>query len=699
MDAGLAPLPAKLRQAVALHQHGRLPEARALYEEILDVQPAHFDALHLLGVIAAQSRDPGRAVELIGRAIQAYPRSAPALCNRGSALHDLGRWEEALADCDHALGIDADYPAAHFNRGNALQALGRLEEAVGSFDRAIALRPDFAEAHFNRGNALHEQNRLEAALASYDSAIAALDTYPEAHSNRGLVLKELGRLDAALASYDRALAIEPNHVQAHFNRGNLLKAQEKWDAAAESYARALAIDASLPDAHCQLGHVLRELGRFDAAIAAYDAAIARKSDHAESFLNRGIALKELGRLDEALGSYDRAISIRPEFAEGYCNRGNIRKIRHEYDAALSEYDRAITLEADFAEAHFGHGVVLHDLGRLDEAAASYDRAIAAKPDHGGAYFNRSLARLLGGDLERGWPDYEWRFRDHESASIPARRPFAQPLWLGEEPIAGRTLLLHCEQGLGDTIQFCRYAKLAARSGARVILEVQPALRSLLANLEGPAEVIAAGQPLPPFELQCPLLSLPLAFKTSLSSIPAEARYLSADATKVRRWQEALGPKTRPRIGLVWSGNPEHKNDRNRSIPLAEVLGMLPAGFHYVSLQKELRESDRGLLESSRELWQAGDGLVDFSDTAALCECLDVVLCVDTSVAHLSAALGRPTWVLLPLSPDWRWLLHRSDSPWYPSATLYRQERRGDWHSVLKRVGEDLAAVTGVSHGR
>ena len=266
------------------------------------------------------------------------------------------------------------------------------------------------------------------------------------------------------------------------------------------------------------------------------------------------------------------------------------------------------------------------------------------------------------------------------------------MWLGSQSLQDKTILLHAEQGLGDTIQFCRYASLVAKLGAKVILEVQRPLLGLLKNLDGVSQIIARGDALPEFDYQSPLLSLPLAFKTQLHTIPSALRYLAGDSEKVLAWQARLGEKTKPRVGLVWSGNLEHKNDHNRSLSLSQVLPYLPSSCQYICLQKELRNADQAILAQHPHIQFFGDALEDFTDTAALCDLMDVVISVDTSVAHLAAALGKPTWVLLPFSPDWRWLLDRKDSPWYPSAKLYRQERIGDWNGVLSRVREGLEGI-------
>jgi tetratricopeptide (TPR) repeat protein len=549
-------LRARFRSAVALHQGGELLRARAAYEEVLKIQPRHSDALHLLGVILAQSNDP-RAVELIEQSIEIDPHNAAANNNLGSALHGLGKFAAAIANYDKAIAIHADYADAYFNRGNAQRELGQWEAALLSYERAVSIRTDFAPAHFYRGNVLYQLAQLDAALESYRLAIVHGPDFAEAYSNRGNVLRKLGQYEAALASYDRAIAIKPDWAEAHFNRG--------------------------------------------------------------------VALNELKLPDAALASYDRAVAINPEFAE--------------------------------------------------------------------AHFNRSLVLLLKGDFDHGWTEHEWRWRNAFGSNINEKRAFSRPLWLGEESLAGRTILIFAEQGFGDTLQFCRYVKLVADLGARVIFEVPRPLAGLLASLEGVSQLVTRGDVLPDFDYQCPLMSLPLAFKTTPETIPRCRQYLKCDPTKAAQWEGRLGDNRVARIGLMWNGNPIQPNDHNRSFWLADLIPHLPPSFQYVSLQKYLREADRKTLESNPQVLNFAGELNDFADTAALCDRLDLVISICTSVAHLSAALGKKTWILLAFAADWRWQLDLDHSPWYPTARLLRQPRAGDWQGLFARLTRDLSAFS------
>ena len=356
--------------------------------------------------------------------------------------------------------------------------------------------------------------------------------------------------------------------------------------------------------------------------------------------------------------------------------------------ALACIDQALVIDPLNAVVHANRGIALVALCRVAEAVVSFDKAIDLESDYAEAHFGRAVACLLNGDFAHGWADFEWRWKRTNGPATLRRREFPQPSWLGAEPIAGKTLLVYSEIGLGDTLQFCRYVTLLAKLGATVIFQVQSNLAELLADLDGAARVIAEGQPLPAFDWHCPLLSLPLAFKTEVTTIPATRKYLRADPAKVARWRAWLGEPSVRRVGLVWRGDPNNRDDRHRSVSLGDMLEELPTDFRYYSLQKELSESELRLFQAHPMVTCLADDL-DFMETAAVCECLDLVISVDTSVAHLSAALGKMTWVLLPFSPDCRWLLNREDSPWYPTVKLYRQEGIGDWRRVLTRVANDL----------
>ena len=536
------------------------------------------------------------------------------------------------------------------------QAWEKSDAALANYDRAVGIRPDFARAHHNRGILLEKIGRHHEALASYDRALSVRPDFAAALSNRGNVLHHLNRLPEALESHDRAVQLRPDFAMAHYNRGR----------------------------------VLQDLNRQDEALASYDCAIASQPQFAEAFSNRGNVLLELNRLTEAVASYDRAVDIRPDFPQAFSNRGSALEKLARYDEAVASFDRAIALKPDYSDARSNRGIVLGQLQRFDDALADFAGAVAASPSNAEAHFGEAEVRLLRADFDRGWKEYEWRQQAQQLRH--SQRNFAGPLWLGENEITGKTILLHAEQGFGDTIQFCRYVPLVAQRGARIIFEVQDSLKELMSSLVGATDIVVSDSVLPDFDVHCPLLSLPLAFGTRLETIPSAVPYLRAPSHRVIDWNTRLGPKRRPRIGIAWSGRPTHKNNRNRSISLDSLLPLLDVDATFVSLQKDVRPGDAVTLSERTDLLHFGDELHDFSETAALIANMDLVISVDTSVAHVAGALAKPLWVMLPFTPDWRWLLDRDDSPWYPTARLFRQDSTRSWEGVITRVKAALAGA-------
>ncbi len=646
----------KFERGSALQQQGQLALARILYEEILVLQPLHVASLHHLALLEAQSNNLQHATELLGKALKLNPQAA----------------------------------RMHHHLGQILLKLKQPAAALASFQTTLQLKPDNAEAHFNAANILQELQQPEAALSHYKEALRLKVDFADAYFNCANTLTELKQHQAALEHYQQTLRYRENFAPAWLNHGNALQALKQHQAALESFDKALQIDPSYAEAYNSRGNALQDLHQHQAALESYGQAICLKPDYAKAYYNRGSIFLELQQYQAAVESYAQAILLKPDYVEAYINRGNALTQLKQLEAAVWNFEQALLLKPDHAEDFYNHGVALQQLLRIEASVASYERAIELKPDYVDAHFNLAFSRLLLGDLKAGWVDYEWRWQQENMRQ--RLRKFIQPLWLGAEPVHGRTILLHSEQGLGDTLQFCRYAKLVNDLGARVVLEVPPPLKALLGTLDGVTQLLARGEKLPDFDLHCPLLSLPMACNTELANIPAPPGYIGSDAAKVAQGRASLGSQTKPRAGLVWSGSTLHINDQNRSILLRDFVNALPEGFQYLSLQKEVRKEDQLVLDSRTDIMAMGDRLQDYSDTAALIELMDIIVTVDTSVAHLAGAMGKPVLILLPLYPDWRWLLHRSDSPWYPSATLYRQTEIGAWESVFARVKAHLSAL-------
>jgi tetratricopeptide (TPR) repeat protein len=569
-----------------------------------------------------------------------------------NSLIESGRPDLAASILGDLLAVDSDNAEAWYKQGNVLKNLNRPMEALTSYQRAIELRPRYTAALCNRGAVMLALGRAQEALNEFQKAVAIDQNDPIAHYNLATANHSLNQSATAHESYAKAIALNPAYVEPHFARGMLHEQSASWQEALNDYDRVLTLNPGFGQADFRLANVLVQLKRWEDALTSYDRAVASDPDHAIAHLHRGNVLRHLQKWDDALSSYNRSIALAPDQVDGYFNRG----------------------------------VLFEQLKQFPEAKASFDRAIAIRPDFAPAQYNRALVQLSTGDFVSGFENYEWRWKNRGTPLDPARLHGAAPVWSGHESLEGKTILVFSEQGLGDTLQFCRYTKLLASLGAKVILEVQQPLIVLLAHIEGASVVVPRGGVVPSFDYKCALLSLPLAFKTTPETIPSESKYLHVDPARIARWEARLGPRSRPRIGLAWSGNAQYPNDSERSMPLATLVAHLPRGFDYFCLQTDIRARDRETLDANPFI---ADLSSDFIETAAFCECLDLVISVCTSMAHLAGSLGRPVWILLAHRADWRWQEDREDSPWYPSARLYRQEKIGDWDSVAERVGVEL----------
>jgi tetratricopeptide (TPR) repeat protein len=606
-------------------------------------------ALHQAGKI-------NEAIEGYLSLVESFPYDSRLQYLLGTAASQVGKYDLALLWLNRSLDGAPNNPQAHNNLGVTLNSINQPYEAIESYDRAIALNPDYAEAFYNKGNTLKDIGKLNDALESYDRAIALQSDHFDAYNNRGFVFQKLNLLDEALKNYDKAIAIKPDYAETLNNYGAALKSLGQFNNAVNAFKRAIEIAPKYAQAHNNLGVTLNSINQPYEAIESYDRAIALNPDYAEAFYNKGNTLKDIGKLNDALESYDRAIALQSDHFDAYNNRGRILK----------------------------------ELNQFDKALESYDRAIALKPDYAEALLNKSIVQLLLGNFKEGWENYEWRWSG--SSLKGDKRNFNQPLWTGNKPIQGKTILVYGEQGLGDIIQFSRYIPLLHQLGSKIIFEVPESLLSIMKCLDKYCTLITTGKPLPDFDTYTPLMSLPLAFKTEISSIPSASSYLQIDEAIKNNWTRKLGPRKRMRIGLAWAGNSINENDKRRSInfELFRTLFNLPLDFY--SLQKECLESDKIIMNSISNFYNHQKDLYDFSDTAALIHHLDLVISVDTSVAHLAGALGKNVWILIPFSPDFRWMTKRSDSPWYPNATLFRQPQIYNWKNLIEEIKTLLSSL-------
>lgn len=541
------------------------------------------------------------------------------------------------------------------NEALALQRQGRLREADKIYSRVLKAAPDNFDALNLLGAVKLQQGQSGEAQRLLAAAVKANPGAAAAWSNLGQALHALKRAPEALDCLDKARALAPD-------------------------------DLAILNAHA---NVLVTLGRPADALAEFQQVLARAPNHVEARLNSGLARAMLGLTEPALADFDAALQLAPGHPGAHYNRGVALLRLGRYAEAAEANDRALAIAPDFANAQLNRGKALMQLNRCDEAVAAFDAALKLRKDFADAHFNKALALLTCGDYARGFAEYERRWR---RTGMPPPKSRGKPLWLGEYPLTRKTVLLHAEQGLGDTIQFARYVPPIAASGAKAVLEVPAELQSLMGRLDGVAAVVARGEEAPPFDVHCPLGSLPLAMRTDLATVPAPIPYLSAAADKIAQWSARLEALPRPRVAIAWSGNPSHDNDRNRSIAFARLAPLFAASASFVSIQHDLRAEDAAALAAVPRVTHVGAALADFGDTAAVLALCDVVIAVDTAAAHLAGAMGRPVWVLVPFAPDWRWGREGETTPWYPTARLFRQPAPGDWDNVIARIADEVKKV-------
>lgn len=508
-----------------------------------------------------------------------------------------------------------------------------------------------------------------------------------AQLQHAVALHSAGRIQDARLVYQAVLEVEPNHFDALQLSALAEKQQGNHQTALELFGRALRIDQSQPAVFNNLGVTLQELGHHQQALACFADALRLKPDYAEALNNRGLGLAALNRHVDAVQSFDDALQVNPSYPAALNNRGNSLHALGRSRDAIGSFRQALLIKPEYAECHNNLGYVLRRLGRHEDALAAYQEAVRLRPDYADAHWNYAILLLLLGRYPQGWLHYEWRLVKQDMQ----HNFMADPLhdWRGQQDVAGKRVLVYAEQGLGDTLQFVRYLPLIATLGAQVILEANRRLLPLLASMGMPLTLVAKGDPLPSYDFSCPLMSLPMVFGTTLQTIPAAVPYLFADPQKVAIWQQRLGLRRRLRVGIAWSGSATHRDDAQRSLGLAQLVPLLALPVEWHSLQKEYRDADLAVLQGLPHLRQHHDSQQDFSDAAALVECMDLIVSVDTSVVHLAGALGKPVWVLLSRAVDFRWLLDREDSPWYPSARLFRLGEDEDWNALLAQLARAM----------
>lgn len=640
----------RLRQGHALQMQGKLAEAGALYREVLDKEPRNAPALNLMGTLALQSGQIEPGINLLRQALEIMPGFAPAHDNLGKGLEQLGQYEEAAACYGRVIALAPNFGEGYANRARALEKLGRLDAALKDLDKALSFKGD-PELALHRGTILLQLARNEEALTAFDKAIAMGLTHPIGRFNRGVALMALNRPEEALAAYDDAIARQPEYADAYCNRGFALEALGRPEDALASHEQALAINPDLQDGYLNRGGVLIKLGRHKEAVAAYDAMLSRWPDYAPGYNNRGTVLKTMGLPDKALADFRRAASLAP---------GDVNIL-------------------------YNLGWTQHGLGRFDEAMHTYDSALAIEPMHQLTNFSKSTLLLQTGRFAEGWALYQSREHIFIPTGLEVDKRWSNPA----QDIAGKTVLLFDDQGMGDAIQFSRFLAQVKARGANPVVMMRA---SMLRLMEGLGVTLSPLETVPEHDLHAPLASLPFLLGVA-DAVAVATPYLAAEDARIAKWKKKIGTKGY-RIGICWQGKTQGRNDPERSFPLAALapLAALP-GVRLISLQKgdgeeQIAELPDGM--TVEELSSDFDAGADaFVDSAAVMQSLDLVISCDTSIAHLAGALGRPVWTALKQVPEWRWQTAGQETPWYSSMTLFRQPRRGDWESVFIAMADRL----------
>jgi tetratricopeptide (TPR) repeat protein len=689
---GSRPAASLFALGLAAHREGKYELALDKLGQAITEEPTNADYYWHRAMTFSALKRLSEAVEDYREAVRLQPDSAAFQNDLGVALAREGRRDEAAERYREAIRIRPDFPDAHNNLGNTLRLKGELDAAVACYHEALGLRPIYPEAYNNLGIALRNQGKLAESVTAYNEALRLRPTYAEAHNNLGFALVAQGRADAALCCYEQAIRLRPDYAEAIANKAAALLSLNRHADAADTYRQAIRFRPDDARAHKCLGIALSRLKSYEEAIAAYREAIRIRPDYSDAHNDLGIALAQQKRFDEAAGSYRQALAHRPHYAEAHNNLGNALRNLGKFDEALSAYNRAIELKPNYADAYSNRGIAYAEIARFDEAVDSYTRCLRLRPHHVDAHVNRALTWLRQGNFAQGWAEYEWRLRKRNAG---ARTPI-QPSWNGFPP-EGLRILLTAEQGLGDSLQFIRYAQQLKRLGATVFFECPERLVKLLERTPGIDRLVIQGQELPEHDVQVPLLSVPGLVGTALGSVPAEVPYIHADPEHIKLWSGELAAYPEFKVGINWQGNPEYAGDYHRSVPLRHFapLASVP-GVRLFSLQ---------MIHGTEQLKELGgafpvvnlagkfDGVArPFLDSAAVLKSLDLFVTSDTAVAHLAGALGVPVWLVLSAAPGWQWMVGRTDSPWYPTMRLFRQEKLGEWPPVFERIARELAAV-------
>jgi len=636
---------------------GQLAEAEQSYRQAISAYPENAKALYKLGFTLKELGRTNEAIQVLTKAAICDPSVADIWFISSECLRatDALQCPQCITHLQRCLRIDPTFEAAYSSLVGLFLSQQRFDEAAAVLSAAIGHFPDSLEFNFLLGNIRFEQRHFAEAIVRFKAVVVIQPENDHAYGNLAQALEKFGNLHDAAKTIRHACTLNPDAAEWPMNEGFIAQSDERFDDAIASLQRAIALRPNYPEAHANLGSVYQKKRQFNLA---------------ES-------------------SYREALRINPASAELHFNLGSVLFDQLQYDAAIEAYRTALKLNPSHDRALLNLASAYVTLRQFPDALANIDTVIANRPDHADAHWNKAVLLLLLGDFQNGWREYEYRWK---TTTIQEQWQFTRPQWSGREDIQGKTIFLYAEQGIGDTIQFVRFVDAVKQKGANIVLQVQPPLLRLLGSLKSIDRILSLND-VPgdlSFDYQCPIMSLPFALGTQLQTVPAKVPYIEAPKDRIAHWREKLPSSSTPRVGFVWAGNPTHKNDHNRSMSLQTLTPLLGiAGPNFFSLQKEVPKADRDLFDTLHSLRDLSPNLTDFAETAAIISHLDLVITVDTSVAHMAGALGIPVWIMLPENPDYRWLLDRSDSPWYPSARLFRQSAAGNWGKVIEAIGANL----------
>jgi len=669
----------------------RLNEALILIEQNNEAHSDQFEHQFLSGVINLLLGRYTNAESALSIAIELDPNSALAHFNLGLALEKKGGVTAAIQQYTLAIELHAGYLEAYFNRGNLYQLSQDFSSALQDFKKVLEINPNIAEAHGCIGNIYQSLGNISKATIYYNNAIEKNPFLYEALINRGKIYLELKKYGEAIADFTKATQINPDNCEFFYLQGLAYEANSNDHFALNSFSKAIELDAKHLSSLIHRSKIYINQKLYENALKDFNQILNIEPNSAEVRHNKGMALEKMHRFNDAISEYRMALSLKPDSAETYNNLGNVLRETNQLSESIQCFEKAIQLKSDYAPAFSNLGWTQNVSRDLDSSISNLKKALDLNPNLAEAHLNIAFSYLAKGNYLEGFKEYEWR---HQVLGINVRK-LSSSLWLGEEPLEGKTIFIYPEQGLGDTIQFCRYAKLLSNLGARVILEVQPPLFKLLESLEGVDLLINSGAPIPQHDYYCPLMSLPLAFKTQIDTIPNRTPYITANPGKVLHWKDRLGIHDRPRIGLVWSGGfradqPELWTvNQRRNIPFEEISKIDMPGVDFYSLQKgEPAQSDPKRIEawSNNNFFDYADELRDFEDTASLIENLDLIVSVDTSTAHLAGALNKSVLLLNRFDSCWRWSPRLNEnSLWYPTIRINDQKNPVDWHAPIEDI--------------